>query len=100
MNPINFDLIVNAINKSLSENAPIDLVLYSITISLVIFIIFPKFTYTFTAVSIIPILANYIDAYSSNILKQTIESHIIHLTIIMIMFVLILQCITKSIIHN
>ena len=100
MNPINFENVVNAINKSLSENSPIDLVLYSITISLVLFIVFPKFTYTFSGLSIIPVLANYIDTYSTNILKQTIESHIIHVTIIMIMFVLIMQCITKSIIYN
>lgn len=98
MNPINFDIIINAINKSLYENSPIDLVSYSIMISLILFIAFPKFTYTFTAVSIIPVLANYIDAYSSNILKQTIESHIIHITIIMIMFALVIQCILKSIV--
>jgi flagellar biosynthesis protein FliP len=96
MNPTNFNIIVNAINKSLSENSPIDLVLYSITLSLAFFIMFPKFTYIYTALSIFPILAMYIEMYYTNIMKETVESHLFHVTFIIFMFMVIMKCLIKS----
>jgi flagellar biosynthesis protein FliP len=95
MNPINFNTIENIINNSLSESSPIELVLITITLSLSIFIMFPKFTYVYTALSLFPILANYIKIYYTTILKQSFESHLHHVIIIIIMFSVIMKCILK-----
>jgi hypothetical protein len=84
------------LNMSLGEYRPIDVVAYSITFALVLFIMNPQFTYSFTVISMVPIIFDYVQMYYKNFVAQSLEMHIYHVAVILCMFSVVWRCIAKT----
>ena len=92
MKGVSIDNFINLLNTSLGEYRPIDVVSYSIVVSLALFIMNPRFTYSLTLISIVPIIFDYTQMYYKNFVGQKLETHLYHMSIIICMISVVWRC--------